>query len=188
MKHKPTARDISYAALSVALIAVCSWISVPALTPTMVPFTMQTFAVCLVTALLGLRLGLWSVLCYLLLGAVGVPVFAGFSGGFAALLGVTGGYLVGFVFTALAVGLAVDKLGRSLPVLMISMALGILLCYTFGTLWFVAVYTRTSSPIGIAAALAWCVVPYLIPDAVKIVLASLITRRLYPVINKGKSK
>ncbi len=188
MKTKPTARDISYAALSVALIAVCSWISVPALTPTMVPFTMQTFAVCLVAALLGARLGLWSVLCYLLLGAVGVPVLAEFSGGFAAILGVTGGYLLGFVFTALAVGLAVDKLGRSLPVLISSMAIGILLCYTFGTLWFVAVYTRTSGPIGIAAAVAWCVVPYLVPDAVKIVLASLITRRLYPVLNRGKSK
>ncbi len=188
MKPKPTARDISYVALSVALIAVCSWISVPALTPTMVPFTMQTFAVCLVAALLGARLGLWSVLCYLLLGAVGVPVLAEFSGGFAAILGVTGGYLLGFVFTALAVGLAVDQFGRSLPVLISSMALGILLCYTFGTLWFVSVYTRTSGAIGLAAALAWCVVPYLIPDAVKIILASLITRRLYPVINRGKSK
>lgn len=188
MKTKISARDLSYAALSVALIAACSWISVPALTPTMVPFTMQTFAVCLVSALLGARLGLWSVLCYLLLGAVGVPVFAGFKGGFAALLGTTGGYLLGFVFTALAVGLAADRLGRRLPVLIFSMALGILLCYTFGTLWFVAVYAKTTGPIGVAAALAWCVVPYLLPDAVKLVLAALIARRLYPVIDKGKSK
>ena len=87
-------------AMAVALIAVCSWISIP----TTVPFTMQTFAVCLVSALLGTRRGFLAVVCYLLLGAAGAPVFAGFKGGLGALLGVTGGYLVGFLFTALIAG------------------------------------------------------------------------------------
>ena len=106
MKRKLTARDISYIAMGVALIALCSWLSVPMT----VPFTMQTFAVCLIAALFGLRGGLWTVVCYLLLGAAGAPVFAGFGGGFAALLGPTGGYLLGFVFTALIV--VVLALGR----------------------------------------------------------------------------
>ena len=181
MNGKFKTRDIAYIAMGVALIAICSWISIPMT----VPFTMQTFAVCLVTALLGLRRGLWAVAAYILLGAAGAPVFSGFKGGIGALMGPTGGYIVGFLFTALVVGLAVDRLGRKLPVLIISMALGILLCYTFGTAWFVLVYTRSKGPISVGTALAWCVLPYLLPDAVKIALASFLTGRLYPLLNKG---
>lgn len=105
-----------------ALMAICAWISIP----TAVPFTLQTFAVFLVTGLLGLKCGTLSVLVYLLLGAVGLPVFTGFKGGIGALLGTTGGYLVGFVFIALTVGLLTKFLGRSLPVLICSMALGMI--------------------------------------------------------------
>ena len=177
---KFSVRDLARVAMGVALIAVCSWLSVPMT----VPFTLQTFAVCLLAALFGLRLGLWTVVCYLLLGAVGAPVFAGFSGGIAALLGPTGGYLVGFLFTALAVGLAVERRGRKLTVLIAAMALGILLCYTFGTAWFVLVYTRSSGPITVGAALGMCVFPYLLPDAVKIALAAILTKRLAPILRK----
>ena len=185
MKEKWKIKELAYVAMGIALTAVCSWISVPAFLPTMVPFTLQTFAVCLVTALLGLRLGFWTVLGYILLGLVGVPVFSGFRGGLGVLLGTTGGYIVGFLFTALAVGLAVDKLGRKLPVLILSMVVGILLCYTFGTVWFVIVYTRSSGAIGVGTALAWCVVPYLIPDGVKIALAAILTGRLHGIVQKG---
>ena len=180
MKNSLTTRDIATIAMGVALIAVCSWISVPMT----IPFTMQTFAVCLVTALFGLHRGMWTVLCYILLGAVGAPVFAGFSGGFGVLLGTTGGYIVGFLFTALIVGLAVEKFGRSLPVLITSMVIGILVCYVFGTAWFMVVYARKTGPIGLGTALGWCVIPYLLPDAVKIALASVLTGRLYPVLNR----
>ena len=169
MKSKTT-RELALIAMGAALIAVCSWIAVP----TAIPFTLQTFAVCLA-----------AVALYLLLGAAGLPVFSGFKGGLGALLGTTGGYLAGFLFTAVVVGLAVDKLGRKLPVLIVSMALGILLCYTFGTAWFVLVYTRSSGPIGVGTALGWCVLPYLLPDAVKIALAAVLTGRLYPILNKG---
>ncbi len=180
MKAKTT-REVALIGMGAALIAVCSWIAVP----TAIPFTLQTFAVCLVTALFGWKMGLWTVAVYLLLGAVGAPVFSGFKGGLAALLGTTGGYLVGFLFTALVVGISVDRFGRKLPVLIISMALGILLCYTFGTAWFVLVYTRSKGSISVGTALAWCVLPYLLPDAVKIALASFLTGRLYPLLQKG---
>ena len=99
-------------------------------------------------------------------------------------MGPTGGYLVGFLFTSLAVGLTVDRLGRKLPVLIVAMALGILLCYTFGTAWFVLVYTRNSGPISVGAALGMCVFPYLLPDAVKIALAAILTQRLTPILRK----
>ena len=175
---KFSAKDLTYVAMSVALIAVCSWISVPMT----IPFTLQTFAVCLVTALLGLRLGLWSIAGYILLGAVGVPVFSGFRGGPGALLGPTGGYIIGFFFTALVVGLAVRRFSFRLPVLLISMVFGILLCYAFGTAWFVLVYSRGTGPVSLATALSWCVFPYLLPDAVKLTLAALLALRLRPVI------
>ena len=181
MNQKLTTKQIALIAMGVALITVCSWISIPAT----VPFTLQTFAVCLVTAVFGLRMGIWAVLCYILLGAVGAPVFSGFKGGFGALLGTTGGYIIGFLFTALIVGAAVKKWGRNMPVLILSMALGILLCYTFGTAWFMLVYAKNSGPIGISTALGWCVIPYLIPDGAKIVLAALLTGRLYPIMKKG---
>ena len=172
--------DLAIMGLGIALIAVCSWISIPMT----VPFTLQTFAVCLIAALLGLRRGLWTVLCYILLGAVGAPVFAGFKGGFGALLGVTGGYIVGFLFTALVVGLASERWVRKLKVLVPAMILGILLCYAFGTAWFVLVYTKNSGPIGVGTALGWCVLPYIPADAAKLLLASLLSVRLYPLVGR----
>ena len=178
MRRRLTARDLAYIAMGAALIAVCSWLSVPMT----VPFTMQTFAVCLIAALFGLRGGLWTVVCYLLLGAAGAPVFAGFGGGLAALLGPTGGYLLGFVFTALSVGLAADRLGRRPRVLVPAMAVGVLLCYAFGTAWFMRVYAKNSGPIGLGTALTWCVLPYLIPDAAKVALAAMLTGRLRPLL------
>ena len=183
VKQKMTAQDLATCAMGVAMIAICSWISIPAT----VPFTMQTFAVCLVTALFGLRLGLWTVTGYILLGMAGAPVFAGFTGGIGILLGTTGGYIIGFLFTALVVGVAAKRFGRKVSVLIPAMALGILLCYAFGTAWFVFVYAKSSGPIGLGTALAWCVVPYLIPDAIKIALASLLTGRLYPILGKVKT-
>ncbi len=173
-------REIAYTALGVALMIICSWLSVP-LT---VPFTMQTFAVCLVAALFGLKIGMWAVAVYLLLGIAGVPVFAGFEGGLGYLLGATGGYLVGFLLTALVVGIATDKRGRGKKVLITAMVIGVLLCYALGTAWFVLVYTRTSGPVGVATALVWCVLPYVIPDMVKIVMAALLTNRLHPLLWK----
>lgn len=178
MNRRLTAKDLSYIAMGVALIAVCSWISIPL----PVPITLQTFAICLITAVLGLRLGLWAVVVYILLGAAGLPVFSGFRSGIGTLLGTTGGYIIGFIFTALVVGLGVKKFGGKPPLLALFMAIGILLCYTFGTAWFVLVYTRTSGAIGVLTALSLCVFPYLLPDAVKILLAVSLTGRLHSLL------
>lgn len=111
------------------------------------------------------------MLAYILLGLVGAPVFAGFSGGAGVLLRPTGGYIVGFLFTALLMW-AMERLpGRRLPVLGLSMVLGLLVCYAFGTVWFMAVYARDTGPISLTTALGWCVIPFIIPDLVKIGLA-----------------
>ncbi|MBQ6151023.1 MAG: biotin transporter BioY [Mogibacterium sp.] len=167
-------------AICAALMAVCSWISIPAA----VPFTMQTFGVFLAVGLLGGRNGTLAVVIYLLLGAVGLPVFSGFAGGIGHLFGATGGYIIGFVFSALFMWLMESLFGKSMKVLVLSMVAGLLICYAFGTAWFVVVYTKNTESIGVMTALAWCVFPYIIPDALKIVLAAGLTRRLRPLIKR----
>ena len=161
-------RELAYTGILAALIAVCSWISIP----TAVPFTLQTFAVFLTLGLLGGRLGTLAVTVYLLLGAVGLPVFAGFHGGLGAFLGATGGYLVG----------AERWLGKSAPVFLGSAVVGQILCYLFGSVWYYAVYTSSSGPVGMFTVLGWCVFPFLLPDAVKLALAWLLSRRLAPAL------
>ena len=145
---------------------------------------MQTFAVFLSVGMLGGRNGTLAVLVYLLLGAAGLPVFSGFTGGIGHMLGPTGGYMVGFVFSALVMWLMERLMGRSRKTLVLSMIAGILVCYAFGTAWFIIVYTRNSGSIGIMTALTWCVIPYIIPDALKIMFAADLTRRLRPLINR----
>ena len=171
-------KDAAMIAVCAAVMAVCSWISIPAA----VPFTMQTFGVFLAVGLLGGRNGTLAVVIYLLLGAAGLPVFSGFTGGIGHLFGATGGYIIGFVFSALLMWLMERLLGRSLKALVASMIAGLLVCYAFGTAWFMVVYARDSGSIGLITALSWCVFPYIIPDALKILLAAVMTRRLRPLI------
>lgn len=171
--------DMAYIALAAVLMALCSWISLN-LGP--VPFTLQTFAVFLAIAVLGGKRGTLAVVVYLLMGAVGLPVFANLSGGIGALLGTTGGYILGFFGSALVMWAMEAAFGRKTWVLALSMVLGLLVCYAFGTAWFMLVYARTSGPVGLAAALGWCVIPYLVPDLVKIVLALLLSKRLAKAI------
>lgn len=167
-------KDLALCALFAALIAVCAWISIPAT----VPFTLQTFAIFAALGLLGGKRGTVAVAVYLLLGAIGVPVFAGFQGGLGALLGTTGGYLLGFLLTALIVWGMEARFGSKAGVFLLSAVLGMLVCYAFGTAWYLVVYARTKGAISLATALGWCVVPFLIPDAVKIALAVLLRGRL----------
>ncbi|WP_367275955.1 biotin transporter BioY [Ruminococcus sp.] len=161
-------------ALFAAIIAICSWIQIP-LT---VPFTLQTFAVFCTLGILGGKNGTISVLLYIILGAVGVPVFAGFSGGVGVLLGTTGGYIIGFLFTALLYWVITHFFGDKLPVMIIAMALGLVVCYAFGTAWFMLVYARTTGAVGLMTALGWCVFPFILPDCVKIALAILLAKRI----------
>ena len=167
-------RDLVYVALMTALIVVCSWISIPAV----VEFTMQTFAVFAALGLLGGRRALLAVGVYLLLGAVGLPVFAGFNGGPGALLGPTGGYLVGFVAMALVYWLITAALGEGCWARVAAMLAALVVCYAFGTAWFVVVYARQNGAVGWMTALGWCVFPFIVPDLAKMALALVLTERL----------
>lgn len=152
--------------LFASLAAICAWISLPVGD---IAFTMQTFAVFLTLGILGGKWGTVSILIYLALGAVGLPVFSGFQGGIGILLGVTGGYLWGFLFSGLCYWL-LEKLGRP-----VAMTAAMLICYLCGSLWF---WTYTGSGIGLFAVILKCVIPYLIPDGIKIALAVTLSRRV----------
>lgn len=169
---------MAYIAIFAGVMAVCSWISIPYI----VPFTLQTFGVFLAVGVLGGKRGTLSVLIYILLGAIGLPVFAGFSGGIGSILGTTGGYIIGFLFSALVMWGMEAAFGKKLWVRALSMVSGLLVCYAFGTAWFMFMYARTSGAVGLGTVLGWCVIPFIIPDLVKIALALLLCKRLAKLI------
>ena len=163
-------RQLVLAALFAALTAVCSQIQIPL---PMIPINLALFAVHLCGALLGAKWGALSMAVYALLGAVGVPVFAGFGSGPAVLFGKTGGYILGYILCAAIVGLLSRRLGFTFPKLCLSMLVGVAVCYLFGTAWFMVI-----SGLNLATSLSYCVLPFLPGDAVKILLAALLALRL----------
>lgn len=175
------AKSLVYAAVMAALITVCAWITIP----TVVPFTLQTFAIFLAVGVLGGKLGSLAVGVYLLMGAVGLPVFSGFSGGLGSFAGVTGGYLMGFLLIALVMWAGEALLGRGPVVFVLSGIVGLAVCYGFGSAWFVLMYAATTGPMGVMSALWTCVIPFLLPDAAKLVLALALSRRLAPALARA---
>ena len=170
-------KDLTLIALFTVLTAVCAWISVPVPAP-LIQFTMQTFAVFAALLTLGGKRGTYAVTAYLLLGAVGAPVFSNFRGGLSVLLGATGGYIMGFLAAGLVYWLTTALLGEKLPAAVLACLLGMVTYYILGTAWFLAVYSRTTGPIGLSAALGWCVIPFIVPDLLKMALAVVLSRRL----------
>lgn len=180
-KKKINVKEISLIAMMTAVIAVCSWLSLPVMT---IPVTLQTFAVFLTLLILGGKNGTVSVLVYILLGLVGVPVFSGFKAGPAALFGMTGGYIIGFLLTGIIFFIATEFISEKLPVKIISLIVGLAVCYAFGTVWFIKVYNMGSESIGLKAALMLCVVPFIIPDLLKLTFSVVLYKLLDPLLKK----
>ncbi len=166
--------DLAYMALGAVMISICSWISIP----TIIPFTMQTFAVFFVLSVLGGKRGTLTIIVYILLGVIGIPVFAQFTSGLGVLLGSNGGYIVGFVFMGLAYWLITGLFGKKPYTEIFAMLIGLVVLYSFGTAWFMIIYAQTNETIGLAMVLAWCVIPFIIPDLIKLVLALTLARRI----------
>ena len=151
-----------------ALMCICAWISIPLGNLT---FTLQSFALILALFVLGGKGASISVLVYLLLGAVGLPVFSSFRGGFGILLSVNGGYLWGLLIACLVFWLISSIFGRKSKIhAAIAAMVSVYIC---GTIWFM-VYL----PGGLLAVLAQSVLPYLLPDAVKFLLAFSLSGKL----------
>ena len=160
--------------LFTAIIAVCSLITLPF----PVPFTLQTLGLFSALLVLGGRNGTISTALYIAVGLVGLPVFSGFSAGIGHLMGATGGYVIGFLFTALAYWLITAIFGNKTIAKICGLGAGLVLCYASGVIWYSAVYLRDTSLSAIASALTVGVVPFIIPDIIKLTVAIFIDRKL----------
>ena len=163
-------KSISYISITSIIIAVCAWLTIPSV----VPFTMQTFGIFFALLFLGGKKGTASIFIYLLLGGIGLPVFSGFSGGFGQLFGPTGGYLLGFLLIGIIYMIFEFFFGKSLKISVISLILGLFDCYLFGTIWFF-IYKGN---ISLMSAVLICVVPFIIPDLLKLSLAVIVTSKV----------
>lgn len=170
--------DIVYTGMFAVLLAICSWISIP----TVIPFTLQTFGVFLTLFFLGGKRGTGVISLYLLLGAIGIPVFSQFGAGLGYLFGNTGGYAIGFLFVTLITWLGENLFGKKTIVYIVSMLFGLVSCYAFGTFWFFQISMASQNPLGIASVFSMCVLPFILPDFVKLFLAYILSRRLKPIL------
>lgn len=173
-------RALALIPLFTVLICICSMICIPF----PLPFTLQTFGIFFACSFLGGKKGLLCVLLYIVLGLTGLPVFSGFGGGFGALLQPSGGFILGFLFIPL-IYLIFERTAKkgTLPCALICLA-GLALCYLTGTVWYTFVYLKNASASGILAALSVCVLPFIVPDIIKLVLALLLGDRIKNIVNR----
>ena len=177
-------KQVVLVVLGIAALAIAAKIKVM-IPPSPVPVTMGTFAVLTIGAAYGPRLGLATILGYLIVGALGFDVFAGSSAekfGLTYMMGGTGGYLVGYVLATLALGFAARRgMDRSVIGMAIAMLVGNILIYVPGILWLAELYTW-EKPI-----LEWGLTPFLIGDAMKLALAALIVPGVWKLVGKARS-
>ena len=169
---KTNTQKLTFTAMMAAVLCILSPISIPLPDP-MPAITLATFAVYISAYILGPGFSCASVLIYLLLGSVGLPVFSKGQAGIQVLVGATGGYLIGYFFIALLTGWFVTHFEKKIYMHVIGMVLGTLLCYTVGTIWLGHILNLSAK-----AAIAAGVTPFLVGDAVKIAAAAAIC---YPV-------
>ena len=165
-------------ALMTAVTCVLGPLSIP-LPFSPVPISLTNFAIFLAIFVLGMKSGTISFIIYLLLGAIGVPVFSSFRGGFQVLAGPTGGYLIGFIFLALIMGFALDHFDRKLVPTIIGMIIGMAVCYAFGTVWLAKLLS-----LSFKEGLMMGVITYLPGDAAKIIIAAIVGPKLYGATQK----
>ena len=165
-------------ALMTAVTCVLGPLSIP-LPFSPVPISLTNFAIFLAIFVLGMKSGTISFIIYLLLGAIGVPVFSSFRGGLQVLAGPTGGYLIGFIFLALIMGFELDHFDRKLVPTIIGMIIGMAVCYAFGTVWLAKLLS-----LSFKEGLMMGVIPYLPGDAAKIIIAAIVGPKLYGATQK----
>lgn len=167
MKNKKlTTYQMAVTALMAAALCVLGPLSVPI---GAIPISLSNFVICLTAWLLGPKFGTLSVVIYLLIGLIGVPVFAGYSAGVSILAGPTGGYLVGYLPLAFIGGLFIEKSNGNPVISGLGLILGDAVCYVLGTAWFVF---QMQCELGYA--LSVCVYPFIAFDLAKIVISCII--------------
>lgn len=173
MSKQSATKELVLGAMFAALTAVLSQFAIP-VQP--VPINLATLSVMLAGGVLGAKNGAISQAVYLLMGAIGLPVFSSFSGGIGVVVGPTGGYIIGYIAAAGLIGLLTRRCNGRVWQLALAMAAGAVLYYLLGTAWFMI-----STGTGLMESLLLCVVPFLLGDEVKVVVASL----LVPALNRA---
>ena len=163
---KLTTKDIAYCAVFAAIMCILGPMSIPIGT---IPMSFTNFVIYISVFVLGKRKTVISYFIYIIIGLFGLPVFSGYTGGPGKFFGPTGGYLIGFLFMAIICGYFAEKYEGKSIVTICGMILGMAVDYIFGTAWFVFL-TKTNA----AYALAVCVVPFIVFDVIKIVIASFV--------------
>ena len=162
---KIATKDIVSVGMLAAVLSILSQISIPM--PSGVPVTLQTFAVALTGFILAWKLGAASTLVYILVGAVGVPVFSGFKGGVQVLLNYTGGFIWGFIIMVILCGIAATRTNKVI-VALLSMA-GLAICHLFGIIQFMFVMKM-----GFVESFLMASAPYIIKDIISVFFAYVI--------------
>ncbi len=169
-------QKIALCAVTAALLCAIAPIAIPF---GAVPLSLATMILYVIASCVEPKTSVISTALYLLLGCAGLPVFSGFTGGFQRITGVTGGFLIGYIPCVIIIGLLVNKFESKKFIYPVSMAIGTAVCYICGTAWYIF---QTNSPL--SAALTVCVLPFMIGDAVKITLASIISITLRPTLKR----
>ena len=172
--NRSKAIDITTIALFAALISIMSPFAIPIPMST-VPISLSTLALYITVYILGTKKATLSTVIYLLLGICGIPVFAGFTGGFAKIAGPTGGFLIGYIPMVIVIGLMVDNF-ENVGIRIFAYIIGTMLLYTFGCFWFVLI----GDGITLAAAISMCVIPFIPGDIAKITVTFIVC----PIIKK----
>ena len=171
-------RQITLIGLMTAITCILAPLSIP-LPFSPVPISLTNLVIFISVFILGMKDATISFLIYLLLGSVGLPVFASFYAGLSVLAGPTGGYLIGFIFLALIQGFAMKYFDRKLIPTIIGMLIGMAVCYIFGTVWLAKLMS-----LSFKEGLFMGVIPYLPGDAVKIIIAVIVGPKLYAATKK----
>lgn len=176
-------KNMLYIALSAVFIAVCSWIIIPL----PIPVSMQTFSIFLLLFVFGGKSTFFSALLYILLGFMGAPVFAGFRGGISVLFSNTGGYLPGFLLATVIYMLFSSVNRESKHARILSALAGLLICYVCGLLWYMGINSLMTFE-GFKASFVICVMPFIIPDILKLLLAFSVSGRISAGIYRLNSR
>ena len=176
MKERYRVKPLILCSFFAALTGVCSIVSIP-LPFSPVPVNLALLSVYLAGGLLGPKNGAISQFVYILLGAAGLPVFHNLTGGLSILAGPTGGFLAGYIAAAFLVGFFYFK--KMDKGLIIGLVGGLSACYALGILWFMLI-----SGAGLKSALLLCIIPFLPGDALKIIAAIFLIRKLRPFMSR----
>lgn len=180
---KSRTRSIAYVGLSIAIIAVCSWVTIP-IGP--VPFTLQMFGIPLIIALLSPLEAISAVYLFVIIGAIGVPLFSGFKGGIGVLMGPTGGFLIGYLFGVVLAALFLHVVGRKAKSLIAKVACASIAGLIFTACAYTAGCIQYSLVAGIGVEQAFLVscAPFIIPDIVKVIVAAICAQPIKKAISQ----